>query len=89
MMQAPNQEKQGNQPNKGSDYLPILLALAAGVAIGMNWEKIQKLIKPYMAAFKEKGADAYANMIRVFSEQKEAMSDMMAEKKAAKKKKAV
>lgn len=87
MMQAQNQE-QGNQQNKGSDILPILLALAAGVAIGMNWEKIQKYLKPYMAAFKDKGTEAYANMIRVFSEQKEAASDFMAEKKASRKKKA-
>lgn len=84
MIQGGNQE-QGNQKTTSQDLVPILLALTAGIAIGMNWPKIQKFLKPYMATLKEKGTDAYANLIRVFAEQKEAASDFMAEKKASRK----
>lgn len=86
-MQGANQEPQGNQGKGTPDLVPIVLALAAGVAIGMNWPKIQKFIKPYMGTLKEKGSDAYANLIKVFAEQKEAVTDFAAEKKASRKKK--
>ncbi len=65
-----NQEKEPNKQNQGQDLIPILLALAAGVAIGMNWPKINKYLAPYIATLKEKGGDTYANFIRTFADKK-------------------
>jgi hypothetical protein len=54
-----------------------LLAFLAGLAIGMNWEKIRKFIEPQLKGFGE-------NMTKFIAEQKERAEDVMAEIKATK-----
>ncbi len=59
-----------------------MLAFAAGIAIGMNWPKIRKYLKPYMNKMGKKGAMAYASIIKQFAEQKEKLEDTLASAKA-------
>lgn len=74
-------------PENRNSMLPILLAFAAGVAVGVNWPKIKKHLEPYMKKMGEKGAKGYGNMVKFFAEQKERMDDSLAEAKVTKKKK--
>jgi len=74
-------------PENKNSMLPILLAFAAGVAVGVNWPKIEKQLEPYMKKMGEKGAGFYGDMVKFFAEQKERMDDTLAEVKVTKKKK--
>lgn len=60
----------------------ILLAFAAGIAIGMNWDKIKKIALPVIRKTGEKSLDACNTTIRFLAEQKERMEDERAAKKA-------
>ncbi|MBE3036608.1 MAG: hypothetical protein IMZ52_01260 [Actinobacteria bacterium] len=73
-------------PENKNSMLPILLAFAAGVALGVNWPKMEKYLEPYMKKMGKKGAESYDNMIKFFAEQKEGMDDALAEAKVTKKK---
>jgi len=75
-------------PENRNSMLPMLLAFAAGIAVGANWPKIKKHLEPYTKKMGEKGAEAYGNMVKFFAEQKERMDDSLAEAKVTKKKKA-
>ncbi|HBF13973.1 MAG TPA: hypothetical protein DDW49_11405 [Deltaproteobacteria bacterium] len=62
----------------------LLIALAAGVAVGMNWGKIKKGVGPYAKVLEAKTVDGYNGIIRFFAEQKEHLEDVMAASKVHK-----
>ena len=64
--------------------LVVLVALAAGVAIGMNWGKIKKGVGPYAKVVESKTVDGYNSVVRFFAEQKEHLEDVMAASKVHK-----
>ncbi|MEZ0295445.1 MAG: hypothetical protein ACAI35_03215 [Candidatus Methylacidiphilales bacterium] len=59
-----------------------LFALAAGVAVGANWQKIKKGAAPALAKTGQVIGDVYAVIGQVIAEQKESIEDAIAEKKA-------
>ncbi|PTY03407.1 hypothetical protein DB346_05865 [Verrucomicrobia bacterium LW23] len=59
-----------------------LFALAAGVAVGANWQAIKKGATPVLAKTGEVIGDVYAVIGQVIAEQKETIEDAIAEKKA-------
>lgn len=56
----------------------MVLALIAGVAIGLHWEKIKKISLPITKKIGERSIDACAGTIRFLAEQKERLEDMRA-----------
>lgn len=56
-----------------------LVALAAGLLIGLNWPKIKKHAGPAVSAVKAKTAEIYEGASRFVSEQKERIEDKLAE----------
>lgn len=76
------------EPQKGmSNQMIMILAFAAGVAVGMNWPKIQKIMGPMIANVTDKSADVFAMASKFFAEQKEAVEDKVAATKVRKVKK--
>ena len=59
----------------------VLLAFAAGVAVGANWPKIRKSLGPFMAVAGDRFGDVYSAMAQALGEQKEAMEDSRAERR--------
>ena len=59
----------------------ILLAFAAGVAVGANWPKIRKSLAPFMAVAGDRFGDVYSAVAQAVGEQKEAMEDSRAERR--------
>ena len=59
----------------------IVLAFAAGVAVGANWPKIRKSLAPFMAVAGDKVGDIYSVMAQAVGEQKEAIEDRGAERR--------
>jgi hypothetical protein len=64
-----------------SQSATIVLAFAAGVAVGANWPKIQKSLAPFMAVAGDKFGDVYAAVAEAIGEQKEALEDSRAERR--------
>ncbi len=64
--------------------LVLVLALAAGVAVGMNWGKIQKKMGPYAKLLEGGTVNGYNAMVGFFAEQKEHIEDMVAASKIQK-----
>lgn len=62
----------------------VVVALAAGVAVGMNWGKIQKSIGPYGKLLEEVTVKGYNTMVGFVAEQKEHLEDMIAASKIQK-----
>lgn len=56
-----------------------LVALAAGLLVGLNWPKIKKHAGPAVSAVKAKTAEFYEGASRFVSEQKERIEDKLAE----------
>jgi hypothetical protein len=56
----------------------IILAFAAGVAVGANWPQIKRSLGPLMAVAGDKLADVYSVVAEAFGEQKEAFQDARA-----------
>lgn len=54
-----------------------LIAFLAGLAVGLNWPKIQKFLEPHLKGLGE-------GMTKFIAEQKERAEDLMAEVKAKK-----
>ena len=75
-------------PNNQNNFLYILLAFAAGFAVGANWPEIKTKVAPLFNSGVDKFGDLYAQLARMIGEQKEAFDDRMAEKKAGPQKKA-
>src|SRR5262245_8552177 len=70
-----------------SDVIPsqrqtvmLILAFAAGVAVGANWPAIRHALGPLLAAAGTKVDDLYAAMAQAIGEQKEAFQDARAER---------
>ena len=59
----------------------ILLAFAAGVAVGANWPKIRKSLAPFLAVAGDRFGDVYSAVAQAVGEQKEAMEDSRAERR--------
>ena len=59
----------------------IVLAFAAGVAVGANWPKIKKSLAPLMAVAGDKFGDVYSVVAQAIGEQKEAIEDSQAERR--------
>jgi Sec-independent protein translocase protein TatA len=59
----------------------IILAFAAGVAVGANWPKIREALGPLLAIAGAKLGDIYASVAQAIGEQKEAMEDAQAERR--------
>lgn len=59
----------------------IVLAFAAGVAVGANWPKIRKSLAPFMALAGDKFGDVYSTLAEALGEQKEALEDKGAERR--------
>jgi hypothetical protein len=71
-----------------SQSATIVLAFAAGVAVGANWPKIRKSLAPFMAVAGDKFGDVYSAVAQAIGEQKEAMEDSRAERRHRKRDKA-
>jgi hypothetical protein len=70
-----------------SDVMPsqrqagmLILAFAAGVAVGANWPAIRQALGPLLAAAGTKVDDLYAAVAQALGEQKEAFQDARAER---------
>ena len=64
-----------------SQSAAIVLAFAAGVAVGANWPKLRKSLAPLMAVAGDKFGDVYSVVAQAIGEQKEAMEDSRAERR--------
>jgi hypothetical protein len=64
-----------------SQAAAIVVAFAAGVAVGANWPKIRKSMAPLMAVAGDKFGDVYSAVAQIVGEQKESMEDARAERK--------
>jgi hypothetical protein len=71
-----------------SDALPsqrqaamLVLAFAAGVAVGANWPAIRQALGPLLAMAGDKLDDIYSAVSQTLGEQKEAMDDARAERR--------
>ena len=58
-------------PSNQNQWLYIILAFAAGVAVGANWPEIRQKIAPLLNAGNQKFGDLYAYLAQLMSEQKE------------------
>ena len=58
----------------------LILAFAAGVAVGANWPAIRQALGPLLAAAGTKVDDLYAAVAQAIGEQKEAVQDARAER---------
>ncbi|HXJ77772.1 MAG TPA: hypothetical protein VMS64_03730 [Candidatus Methylomirabilis sp.] len=59
----------------------LVVAFAAGVAVGANWPAIRKALGPLLATAGDKFDDLYAAVAQALGEQKEAMEDARAERR--------
>lgn len=64
-----------------SQSAAIVVAFAAGVAVGANWPKIRKSLAPLMSIAGDKVGDVYSVVAQALGEQKEAMEDSRAERR--------
>ena len=62
----------------------VVVALAAGVAVGMNWGQIQKKIGPYGKILETGTVAGYNAIVGFFAEQKEHLEDVIAAAKIQK-----
>jgi hypothetical protein len=74
----PTNEEQRN------NSMVVLLALALGVAIGVNWPKIKKNLQPVIAGLEKQYSNSSFDFMKFFASQKERFEDMMAERKIKK-----
>jgi hypothetical protein len=58
----------------------LILAFAAGVAVGANWPAIRLALAPLLASAGSKIDDVYSALTQALGEQKEAMDDARAER---------
>ena len=58
----------------------LVLAFAAGVAVGANWPTIRQALAPLLATAGSKLDDVYSALTEALGEQKEAMDDARAER---------
>ena len=58
----------------------LILAFAAGVAVGANWPAIRLALAPLLATAGTKLDDVYSALTQALGEQKEAMDDARAER---------
>jgi hypothetical protein len=59
----------------------VVLAFAAGVAVGANWPKIKHSLAPLMNVAGDKFGDVYSAVAQALGEQKEAIEDTRAERR--------
>ena len=59
----------------------MILAFAAGIAVGMNYSKIRKVLNPYLKGAGEKTSDVYEGIVKFMADQKEKVEDIVAEMK--------
>lgn len=71
-------------PSNQKQLLYIVLAFAAGFAVGSNWPEIRKKVAPFLDTGSQKFGDLYAYLAQLMSEQREDFDDRRAEKKSRK-----
>jgi len=69
-----------------NNILPIFLAIALGVAIGANWDKIKKNFGPLLASLEKQYGNMSFATLGALAGQKEIFEDMLATKKERTKK---
>lgn len=62
-------------------FVAVVAAFAAGVAVGANWPAIKDKLGPILDNAGDKAGDFYSALARMMSECKEGFEDKMAEKK--------
>ncbi len=72
-----------------NSILPLLILFVGGVAVGANWPKIRKRIKPLLDSLGTKTAEVSNSVSKFIAEQKENFEDRMVASKMAKKAKPV
>lgn len=75
-----NEEQRNNS-------MVVLLALALGVAIGVNWPKIKKNLQPVLAGLEKQYSNSSFDFMKFFAGRKENFEDLMAERKTKKRQK--
>lgn len=66
----------------------VLLAFLVGIAVGVNWPKIHKLLGPYMETAGQTSAKGFHGLLGLFVSGKERVEDLLAEAQVKKTKKA-
>ncbi len=80
---------QGSMQGPNRNLMPMILAFLAGAAVGANWPKISKQLKPYLDSLGEKTGGLTDSVAKFFAEHKEKIEDKIAAAKVTKKAKAV
>lgn len=64
-----------------NNMLPVLLAMALGVVIGANWDKIKKNFGPVLATLEKQYGNMSFATLGALATQKEKIEDMFATRK--------
>lgn len=70
-----------------NDKLIAIISLAAGIAIGANWDKIKTALGPMISSFTEGASNVAEKGTKFLAEQKENVEDTIAAAKIASAKK--
>lgn len=62
----------------------MVVALAIGIAIGLNWPKLKKHVMPYMTGIGAASGKSYDGIAKFIGEQKERLEDAIAELRSKK-----
>lgn len=72
-----------------NDKLIAIISLAAGIAIGANWDKIKAALGPMISSFTEGASTVAEKGTKFLAEQKENVEDTLAAAKIASAKKSL
>lgn len=72
-----------------NDKLIAIISLAAGIAIGANWDKIKAALGPVISSFTEQASNVAEKGTKFLAEQKENVEDTLAAAKIASAKKSL
>ncbi len=72
-----------------NDKLIAIISLAAGIAIGANWDKIKTALEPMISSFTQQASNVAEKGTRFLAEQKENVEDSLAAAKIASAKKSL
>ena len=72
-----------------NDKLIAIISLAAGIAIGANWDKIKTALAPMISSLTEQASNTAEKGTKFLAEQKENVEDTLAAAKIASAKKSL